>query len=498
MSIAEQLGVTPEVVEFLKGSPLKSYIGGEWIASSSGRTATTVDPGSGEPLAEFHVMEEADVDRAVKAADDAFRTSGWASMTPAERGVYLHRLADMVEAKSTFIADLEALDCGKVRSGADFDWSAVCDWFRYYADLAMHVSYGRPIPIPGHEAREALKPWGPCGFIFPWNYPLVLCAWGCAPALAAGNTVVIKPATYTPLSTLYFAHLATEAGFPPGVVNVVTGKGETTGAALARHPGLRRMSLTGSGEVGRSVAAAAGANLTPAKMELGGKGAAVLFEDIDIEDTAAKLTTAITLHSGQVCCDATRWVVQESIYDDFVAAVRPMLEAVRVGHGFDPATQMGPVVSAQQRATVLGYVERGIAEGAEALVPSGPCPVPGYEGGFYVRPGLLAGSWDNVTAREEIFGPIAFIGRFRDEAEAIALANDTTYGLANSVWSADLDRCNRVAEAMVAGNNWINAHNVFPLGVPYAGVNQSGMGGGVNSPETLLDYLRPVSIVRPT
>jgi len=497
MSITDRFSLSSEVKGFLGQGPLESYIGGEWVKPADGRTMVTVDPGSAEPLAEFYVMGPAEVDKAVQAAAKAFRESGWATMAPQERALHLHRFADLVAENAELLADLEALDAGKVRSGTGFDLQLFGDWFRYYADLATQISYRRDITIPGHEAREVRQPWGPCGFIFPWNFPLVLIAWGTAPALAAGNTVIVKPAEDTPLTSLYVPRLAEEAGIPPGVFNIIAGDGETAGAALAHHPGLKRMGFTGSPEVGKMVAASCGANLVPVKLELGGKGAAVVFDDVDVEDAAEKLTGAITFHTGQVCCDATRWIVHERIHDDFVAAIRAKMAAVRIGHGFEADTQMGPVVSAKQRRRVVSYVERGMAEGAQALVPGGEARVSGFDGGFYVKPCLLAGSFDNVAAREEIFGPVAFLTKFRDEAEAIALANSTPYGLGNSVWSTDMDRCNRVAEAMVAGNNWINAHNVFPLGVPYAGVNLSGLGGGVNSPETLWDYLRPMSVVRP-
>jgi aldehyde dehydrogenase (NAD+) len=368
---------------------------------------------------------------------------------------------------------------------------------RYYADLAVHAQYNTPLPVAGHEARIVRLPYGVCGAIFPWNFPFWLMGWGIAPALAAGNTVVIKPAEDTPLSTLYLCQLVAEAGLPAGVVNVVVGYGEPAGAALARHPGLKRMTFTGSPEVGKLVGEACGRNLVPVKLELGGKGAAVVFDDVDIDDTAQKLCQAITFHSGQLCCDATRWIIQDKIYDRFLSTVTAKMEAVRVGHGFDDQAQMGPVISEKQRQRILTYLERGRAEGADALLPGGACTVPGCEGGFYVKPALLGGSLNNVAAREEIFGPVAYVTRFRDEAEGIELANHTAYGLANSVWSADLERCSRVAQAMVAGTSWVNTHNTFPIGVPFAGVNLSGMGGGTNSAQTFYDYLRDLAVVRP-
>ncbi len=484
------------VTQFLSQSPLKAFIGGEWVAADDGATFTTRDPGTGQPLAEVAAMGAKDVDRAVQAATKAFRTSGWAEMTPNERGVLLHRLADEVEKHKPVLARIEASDAGKILAQAEGDVQNFVDTLRYFIEISLHVQRRTPLAVKGHEATTVRLPWGPCGFIVPWNFPFLLIGWNISPALAAGNTVVIKPAEDTPLSALYLGHLAQKAGLPDGVINVVTGFGETAGAALACHPGLKRMSFTGSPEVGRLVAEACARNLTPVKLELGGKGAAVIFDDVDVDATAARLVGAITFHSGQVCCDATRWLVHRSIYDRFVSNCVDRMKAVAVGYQLDPATQMGPVVSAKQRDRVLRYLDRGRTEGAKWVLEGGPAVVPGRDG-FYVKPALLAGELNNVAAREEIFGPVAYLTPFDNEAQAVAMANDTDYGLANSVWSADLDRARRVAERMVAGNSWINAHNVFPHGVPYAGINKSGMGGGVLSFETFLDYTRGLSVVRP-
>ena len=484
------------VTQFLSQSPLKAFIGGEWVAADDGATFTTRDPGTGQPLAEVAAMGAKDVDRAVQAATKAFRTSGWAEMTPNERGVLLHRLADEVEKHKPVLARIEASDAGKILAQAEGDVQNFVDTLRYFIEISLHVQRRTPLAVKGHEATTVRLPWGPCGFIVPWNFPFLLIGWNISPALAAGNTVVIKPAEDTPLSALYLGHLAQKAGLPDGVINVVTGFGETAGAALACHPGLKRMSFTGSPEVGRLVAEACARNLTPVKLELGGKGAAVIFDDVDVDATSARLVGAITFHSGQVCCDATRWLVHRSIYDRFVSNCVDRMKAVAVGYQLDPATQMGPVVSAKQRDRVLRYLDRGRTEGAKWVLEGGPAVVPGRDG-FYVKPALLAGELNNVAAREEIFGPVAYLTPFDNEAQAVAMANDTDYGLANSVWSADLDRARRVAERMVAGNSWINAHNVFPHGVPYAGINKSGMGGGVLSFETFLDYTRGLSVVRP-
>ncbi len=486
----------PEVENFLAKKPLAAMIGGQEVLSASGETFTTCDPGTGEPLAEVSATQAADVDQAVKVAADAFTNSGWATMRPNERGAKLHRLADAVEQRCDIIAQIEALDCGKVYGQAQGDVQNFVATMRYYAEMALHIECRSPLAVARHEAWTVRQPWGPCAFIFPWNFPFLLVGWGISPALATGNTVVIKPAEDTPLSTIYLAHLAKEVGIPDGVINVVPGLGEATGAALAAHPGIKRMSFTGSPEVGRLVAEACGKNLVPVKLELGGKGAAVVFDDVDVLDTVEKLAQAITFHTGQVCCDATRWLVHRSIYDQFLQQCVQRLRQVNIGYQMDDGTQMGPVVSNKQRQRVLGYLQRGQQEGAEMVLEGGPANVPGRNG-FYVKPALLAGSLENVAAREEIFGPVAYLASFQDEVEAVQMANATDYGLANSVWTSDLKRAARVAEAMVAGNSWINAHNLFPHGVPYGGVNKSGMGGGVLSELTLFDYLRSTSVVRP-
>ena len=496
MSVVQTEMVQTEIEEFLRPSPVPLYVDGSWRPAKTGGLVEVRRPADGGLLATVAAGDGADIDDAVAAASRAFPE--WADRPADERAALLHRYADAIEDSAALLASLESLDVGKPLGDAlGFDVPFAAQAFRYFADLSVNVRRSNPLAVPHIEARQIQVPFGPCGFIFPWNFPFLLFAWGVAPALAAGNTVVVKPAELTPLTTLYACHLADKVGIPAGVINVVPGLGHTAGAALSSHTGIRRMSFTGSPEVGRAVAQESARNLVPCKLELGGKGAAVIFDDVDVPATARKLASAIVLNTGQVCCTATRWFVHEKVADELVAEATRALSEVSIGPGDDPATTMGPLVSETQRQRVLSYLDKGLSSGATALLEGGAVQPKGHEGGYYVRPALLSGQPDNVCAREEIFGPVAYVIPFRDEQGVIGTVNSSRYGLANSVWSADLDRANRVAERMVAGNSWINAHNVFAYGLPYGGVNLSGYGGGVNSPETFFDYLRHQTIARP-
>jgi len=485
-----------ETTQKFLASPLGSFINNQWVHAPSAETCAITDPCTAGVIATTVRGTADDLNAAVDAAHTAF--PAWSGLTAETRAQYLHKIADALEANFDTIAEIEALDVGKTitnTKGFDIPFGVEC--IRYFADLAVNLPTDTALEVAEMEARIHRVPYGVCGFIFPWNFPFDLLVWGILPALAAGNTVVIKPAELTPLSTLFFAKLALAAGLPAGVLNVVSGSGSVIGEAMCNHPKMKRISFTGSSAVGKQIGATCGGNLIPCKLELGGKGAAVVFEDADLDLAAEQLSAAITFNTGQVCCTATRWIVQASVADAFTEKVTTLLKAVNIGHGLEDDTGMGPMASEKQRQTVLDYLQKGEAEGATTLL-KGECLQPsGCEGGYFMSPSLLTGSIDNVCFKEEIFGPSAYLTTFTDEADAMAQVHSIEYGLANSVFTQDLQRANRVADNMVSGNNWINAHNVFAYGLPYGGVNLSGLGGGVNSPETYYDYLRSQTVARP-
>jgi len=484
--------ILPAARDFLAQNPIPHCINGAPKLSSDGGTREILNPADGSVIATVSFGGTAEIQEAVAAASKAF--PAWSAMSPSERAVILHRWADRMEKESAVLSQIETLDVGKTITAAEgFDIPFGIEGLRYFANFSVYAQYETPLALKNIEARVHRAPYGVCGFIFPWNFPFDLLIWGVAPALAAGNTVVVKPSEVTPLSTLYAARLATETGLPPGVLNIVVGDGPGAGAAMVNHPSVKRISFTGSTEAGALVGAACGRRIIPCKLELGGKGAAVVFDDADVPSAAEKLAAAITLNTGQVCCTATRWIVHERIYDAFASAAVLALKNVKIGTGLDRSTAMGPLVSEVQRKRVMGYFEKGTQAGArvvlEATVPKGA--------GYFVSPWLLEGGPDNICFREEIFGPAAYLTPFRTESEALDLIHHVDYGLANSLWTNDLNRAARFANQMVVGNTWINAHNVFAYGLPYGGVSRSGMGGGVNSPATFYDYLRDQTIARP-
>ncbi|PCJ30223.1 MAG: aldehyde dehydrogenase [Gammaproteobacteria bacterium] len=488
-----------DVAQFLDQETIPMFINGKWVSPEGANTIDVINPSNAEKIGQIYAGGSKQVDQACEAAHKAFETSGWATMPVVERSAILNRLADLIDDNAAVLGKLESLDVGKpvaavIEGEIPFSGQA----FRFFAKVMLdYDKYSTPLVAENIEAHYVRSPYGVCGFIFPWNFPFLLLAWGASAALAAGNTIVVKPAELTSLSTLYFCKLAKEAGIPDGVVNVITGPGAEVGMPIAEHPLVRRMAFTGSPEVGRKIASTCARNLIPVKLELGGKGAAIIFDDVDVKSAAASLAEIITSNTGQVCCTASRWLVHQNIYDEFSQEVSLILNNTVIGNSSDANTKMGPVVSEVQRQRILDYQKKGLAQNATALVEGHIVEPEGSEKGFYVTPSLLQGSADNICFKEEIFGPSAYMMSFSDEEEAINLVNSSDYGLANSIWTLDLERARRVAEKMVVGNCWINAHNVFAYGLPYGGVNLSGMGGGVNSVETFEDYLRGQTVARP-
>lgn len=482
-----------KITQFLTQKPLKHWWDGVAQCNSTSAQLDIFNPVDGSCLTQVALGGVKEVDSAVQSAHRAFEY--WSNLSSKDRSLLLHRFADLMESEKEILAQIESLDVGKaITATRGFDIPFGIECIRYFADLSVNAPRNTSLNIANMEARVHRRPYGVCGFIFPWNFPYNLLLWGIIPALAAGNTVVVKPSEVTPLSTLYVAQLAVRAGIPPGVFNVVLGDGPSVGISLTEHPLIRRMSFTGSARAGADVARRCGQRIIPCKLELGGKGAAVLFDDIDVEKAATQLAGAITFNTGQVCCTATRWFVHETIYDTFSKRVVEILQKIKIGASLDEKTEMGPLASAEHKKRVLNYLDQGVKQGAKVLLDSDRNE---NNTGYFVSPFLLEGSDDNICFREEIFGPTAFVTRFKTEEEAIRRVNQIPYGLANSVWSQDLAKANRVAERLAAGNNWINAHNVFAYGLPYGGIHQSGLGGGVNSPETLNDYFLAQTIARP-
>ncbi|WP_299550835.1 aldehyde dehydrogenase family protein [Seonamhaeicola sp.] len=489
------IAYTTKVKSFLSQDPIPFLIGGSWLQNSENLVFQVEDPSTQAALGKVSRATASDTVKAVEKADEAFKT--WRNTSAKERAALLHKLADLCERDAEELAQLEALDVGKsVNNARGFDVPFGIESLRYYANLIENKAFEQVLNLDGVSGKSVRLPYGVVAFIFPWNFPLTLCMWGIGPALAAGNTVVIKPAALTPLSTLYLGTLAQEAGFPEGVINIVPASGAEAGDVLTKHPKVKCVSFTGSSEVGKTIGQNCGFNLKPVKLELGGKGAAVVFDDADLDNAATGLAGAITLNTGQVCCTATRWIIHENAVDSFIDKVKIELSKTNIAPGMDDASDMGPVVSEKQLNSIFDYINKGQEEGAEVIFGGKRLDVEGVQG-YYMEPTLLQGTEENICFKEEIFGPVAYITTFADEADAIRQVNSLDYGLANSVWTEDAIRAERVAKEMVAGNSWINAHNVFAYGLPYGGVNGSGNGGGVNSIETLFDYTRGLSIAQP-
>ncbi|KOX13889.1 aldehyde dehydrogenase [Nocardiopsis sp. NRRL B-16309] len=448
-------------------------IDGEW-SKGNGTTFPTLDPATGEVLAEVPEGTEADVNAAVTAAARAFESAEWAGMLPAARAKLLLRLADLLEADADAFARLETSDQGQpLGVSGGFAVPNAVEHLRYYAGWVTKITgVTAPLSIPDVDYRTRREPLGVCALITPWNFPLMILMWKLAPALATGNTVVVKPAEQTPLTTLRLAGLVKEAGIPDGVVNVVTG-GPGVGRALVRHPGVAKVSFTGSTEVGREIGAQAGRALKHVSLELGGKAPSIIASDADIDAAVAGNLMGGLLNSGQVCAAYTRFFVDSARHDEFAEKLAAGAAAMKLGHGLAEDTQMGPVVSAEQRDQAESYVRIGREDGAH-LHDRAPLD---DDRGFFVRPAVFSGVTDDMRiAREEIFGPVLSVLPYDDPDELVARANDTEYGLAAVIWSRDIGTANRLAARVRAGTVWINMPPFLDAAAAWGGMKASGLG----------------------
>ncbi|MCI0700797.1 MAG: aldehyde dehydrogenase family protein [Planctomycetia bacterium] len=450
-------------------------INGKWVNSASGKTFPTTDPTNGETICNVAEGDKVDIDLAVKAAREAFERGPWSRMSAAERGVLLLKLADAVEKHKDELAALESLDNGKPINDsllADLPMTSAC--YRYYAGWADKIM-GQTIPIAGdYFCYTRHEPIGVVGQIIPWNFPLLMQAWKWAPALACGNTVVLKPAEQTPLTALRVAQLAQEVGFPDGVINVVPGYGPTAGAALSGHMDVDKIAFTGETTTGKIVMkAAADSNLKRVSLELGGKSPNIVFADADLDAAIEGAYFGLFFNQGQCCCAGSRLFVQESVYDAFVQKITDKAKGRKVGDPFSTETEQGPQVSQEQFDRVMGYIDAGQKDGAKMLVGGGRVG----DRGYFIQPTVFCDVKDEMKiAKEEIFGPVMSILKFKDADEVIARGNRTMYGLAAAVWTKDVKKALRLANGLRAGTVWVNCFDVFDAAAPFGGFKMSGIG----------------------
>src|SRR6202453_1788131 len=479
MGIAVSPQIHPDVADFID-KPRKMLINGKWVNSISGKTFPTYNPAAGEVLAQVAEGDRQDIEETVKAARKAFDHGPWRRMTASERGRLIWKVADLLEAHTEEFGYLESLDNGKplaVAKAADVPLAV--DLFRYMAGWATKIE-GNTIPLsvpytPGAKyfAYTLREPVGVAGQIIPWNFPLLMAAWKLGPALACGCTVVLKPAEQTPLSALRLGELIQEAGFPDGVVNIVPGFGETAGAALAAHPDVDKIAFTGSTEVGKLILHAAAGNLKKVSLELGGKSPNIIFDDADLDSAIPGAASAIFFNQGQCCCAGSRLYVEKKAFDKVVEGVAANASKIRVRQGFDPDSDLGPLVSEEQLNRVCGYLESGAKEGAKAVTGGSREGTTGY----FVKPTVLVNTNPKMkVVQEEIFGPVVTAIPFSDPSEIVATANDTIYGLAAGIWTRDIKKAHKMASKIKAGTVWINCYNIFDATLPFGGYKQSGWG----------------------
>lgn len=454
------------------------YIDGESVDPASGAWFETKNPFTGRAWAEIPQGDAADVDRAAQAAHAALTTGPWSEMSATERGLLMYRLADLIARDARKLAEIEVRDNGKLLAEMLGQLNYIPQWYRYYGGLADKVE-GSVLPLDkkGYLAYTRHEPVGVVACITPWNSPLMLASWKIAPALAAGCTVVIKPSEFTSASTLEFAALFNEAGFPPGVFNVITGLGRDVGSPLVEHPLVRKISFTGSDNTGRVINEQAARHLKHAAMELGGKSPNIVFEDADLEQAVFGAISGIFAATGQTCIAGSRLLVQEGIYDSFVAKLLDIARGARMGNPMDPDTQVGPVTTPAQYRKVLEYLDIARQDGATLLLGGRPADRPECGTGWFVEPTIFGDVKNGMRiAQEEVFGPVLSVIRFKDEADAVAIANDVRFGLAAAVWTADIGRAVRMSEKLQAGTVWINTYRAISFMAPFGGYKDSGLG----------------------